>query len=173
MENPASQFPTAQPQKKFPTGLVIGIVAIVLCCCCVIIVLAGLTIMGPLVSNVFSTINQDLGNPQIPEVPDFSEGTPLPGMPELPSDLIPQGGRGDEILRADTWGQVLLAAMLSDCATPNAAETVITVTSEPDASGAWQELWSVSCGAGETVPVEVDFTPSASGGTDISVTVAK
>ncbi len=167
MENPAPQFSPAEPQKKFPTGLVIGIVALVLCCCCVIIILVGLTLMGPMVGNVFSTINQDLENPSVPEVPA------MPEIPTIPASLVPQGGLGDEILRTDAWAQVAIAAALADCSNPSAAETTIKITQKPDAGGAWKELWTVSCGAGKTIPVEVDYTPSASGGTDFSVTVVK
>lgn len=167
MENPTPQYPPAEQPKKFPTGLVIGIVVIVLCCCCAIVVLAGLTLMGPVVSNVFSTVNQDLENPTVPDLPN------VPEMPTIPASLVPQGGLGDEILRADTWAQVAVAAALADCTNPSAGETTIEVTQKPDSGGAWKELWTVSCGSGKTVPVEVEYTPSASGGTDFTVTVVK
>jgi hypothetical protein len=179
MENPAPQYPPVEQPKKFPTGLVIGIVAIVLCCCCVILVLVGLTLMGPVVSNVFSTINQDLENPGMPNLPDVPavpSMTEIPGMPTLSPDAVPQGGRGSDLLRADTWAQVLLAVMLKDptgCTAPSAAETAISITQEPDSSGVWQEQWVVACGEGKTVPVDITFTPNPNGGTDIGITLNK
>jgi hypothetical protein len=194
MENPAPQFTPQVPPKKSNTGLIIGIVvAVVLCCCCVAVI-AGLTLLGPAVGNIFSSVNQGLKTPGEPETPaltempsmpietsepvapPMSDGTSepsMPGMPTLSADLVPQGGLGDDLLRANTWAQVALAAALADCNSPTAAETTIEVTQQPDSNGVWKEQWTVACGAGKTLPVDVTFTPSSGGGTDISVTVTK
>jgi len=191
MESPAPQFVTpAETQKKPKNGLIIGIVvAIVLCCCCLAVVVGGLALAGPAVNNVFEGINKSLQNPTLPEVPSMPFGTSEPGIPAMPdetsepanpdlpalsSDVVPQGGYGDDLLRTNTWPQVILAAALTGkCNTPSASETTISVSQEPDSNGIWKEVWLVACGAGKTLPVDVTFTPSASGGTDISVTVPK
>ena len=51
----------AEPAKsKFPIWLIVVIVLVVVCCCAAVIVIAVLTMLGPTVGNVFSTINQSL-----------------------------------------------------------------------------------------------------------------
>ena len=52
--------------KKTNTGLIIiGIIVAVVVCCCLtaVIVFAVVTIMGPLVGDVYSTINSSLSTP--------------------------------------------------------------------------------------------------------------
>lgn len=194
MESSTPQFvDPGQPAKKSNTGLIIAIVVIVLCCCCVVAIVGGLAVAGPAVNNVFSSINQSLQNPGMPvmppSMPSSTSEAPMPGapaetsepsmpsgsgMPTISPDIVPQGGRGDDLLRTDAWAQVVLAAALTNkCPTPAATGTTISVSQDPDAAGVWKELWTVACGEGKTVPVDVTFTPSAGGGTDISVTVAK
>ncbi|PWH15082.1 MAG: hypothetical protein DDG60_06505 [Anaerolineae bacterium] len=172
------QAPSVQPEfqpeapKKSNIGLMIGIaVAIVLCCCCLVVGgFAALSIMGPLINNVYSTINQDLQTPAVPG------GEDQPNLPELPGDaegLIPQGGLGDETLRADTWFNVVMAAAFSGCAATDPTKTTIDVIQKPDAAGVWKEKWTVACDGGGSKSFEVTFTPSAQGGTDIEVTESK
>ena len=173
-----------EPPKKSNTGLLIGIVvAVLLCCCCLIGgTILVLSVMGPAVNNVFSTINEGLLTPVAPDSEDF------PSIPELPTDeqgnptlplspfgyggLIPQGGLGDDLLRADTWAVIAVAA-LSGCAAIDASQTTIEVVQQPDSSGAWQEKWTVVCDDGTKKSFDVTFTPSAQGGIDISVTSSK
>jgi hypothetical protein len=182
MESPTPQFTPVEQPKKSNTGLIIGIVVVVLLCCCCLVVIAGLTFLGPVVNNVFSSVNQGLENPTVPGIPavpnlpSMPSETEIPGMPTISPDAVPQGGLGDDVLRANTWAQVLLAVMLKDptgCTAPSAAETAISVLQKPDSDGVWKEQWTVACGAGKTVPVDVTFTPGTSGVTDISITVTK
>ena len=57
----SSDVSQAEPKKSgFPVWLIILIVVIVLCCCLAVVVIAMLTLLGPAVGNVFSTINQSL-----------------------------------------------------------------------------------------------------------------
>lgn len=157
----------AQPQKSI-TGWIIGIVVIVLlCCCCAVVVIATLTLMGPAVGNVFSTINMGIMTPN----PDLSFPPPAFDLTESPSALVPEGGNGDQVLRASAWGYVLITAALDGCSyNPKASETQIKVTQEPDSKGVWKEEWTVVCDDGSKKPYDVTFTPSAGGSTDINVT---
>lgn len=173
MESSAPQFTPVEQPKKTNTWLIIGIVAVVLCCCCLVIVIAGLTILGPSVGKVFSTVNQGLENPSNPENPSMPSGTSEPSIPGLPSDLIPQGGLGDDLLRTNTWGYVITAAAMSGCSATDASKTTIDVLQQPDSSGAWKEKWTVTCEDGSNKSFDVSFTPSAQGGTDINVTTSK
>ena len=47
-------------KSAFPVWLIVVIVVIVACCCLAGLVIAALTMMGPTVGNVFSSINQSL-----------------------------------------------------------------------------------------------------------------
>ncbi len=174
--------------KKSNQGLLIGIiVAVLLCCCCLI---AGtflvLTVLGPAVNNVFSTINEGLLTPTgpnsedfpaIPEIPVFpTDEDGVPEMPVSPSgydDFIPQGGLGDEVLRTDTWVYVMAASAMSGCVATEASKTTIEVLQEPDSAGIWKEKWTVTCDDGTQQSFDVTFSPSAQGGTTIDVTSSK
>ena len=171
--------PSFQPEpQKSNKGLMIGVggiaIVVLLCCCLAIVVIAAMTIMGPVIGNVFSTINNSL---LTPSVPDFSTLPATPDISDIPtlssdvSDLIPQGGRGDEILRASAWAQVILSTSLEGCSyNPNASDTQIEVTQEPDSSGVWEEQWAVTCDDGSTKPYNVTFTPTTGGSAEINVT---
>lgn len=160
----------AQPQKSI-TGWIIGIVVIVLlCCCCAVVVIATLTLMGPAVGKVFSSINDGLLlTPSIPNSPPIQR--PGSGTPGVPSDLVPSGGNGDDVVRASAWAYLLISASFDNCGyNLKASETKIKVTQEPDSKGVWKEEWTVACDDGSKKPYDVTFTPSAGGGTDINVT---
>lgn len=172
------ETPNQVEPKKSNNGLMIGIGAVVvivlLCCCVVVAVFAALTIMGPLVGKVYSTINQSLLTPQMPDSPSMPATPDLSGVPTFSSDLIPQGGRGDQVLRASAWAYVLVATSTDGCSyNPKASDTTIKVTQDPGSDGVWKEEWTVACDDGSKKPYDVTFTPSASGGTDINVTSSK
>ncbi len=126
MYEQASFQPAAEAPKKSNTGLLIGVgAAMLLCCCCLIGgTILVLTVLGPAVNNVFSTINEGLLTPSAPDFEDFPAIPEIPavptdesGMPEMPvspygyDNFIPQGGLGDDLLRADTWGYVIAASV--------------------------------------------------------------
>ncbi len=191
MQNPNPQVIYNEQPKKSNTPLIIGIVVAVLLCCCCIVVLGGAAIMSQSVNKVFSSINQQLT--AMPAIPSSSDATmepsssdatqepsspeatidPLnPTIPEIPADTIPQGGRGDQLQRAQAWAQSLSITIISGC-TPVAKDTKIEVTQEPDSSGMWMEKWTIACDGGTNVPVDITFTPSGNGITDIKVSAAK
>ncbi|MGC1376844.1 MAG: hypothetical protein WA821_11495 [Anaerolineales bacterium] len=164
METPVQAEP-----KKSNTGLIIGIggiVAALLCCCLVfiIVVIAAVTIMGPLVGKVYSTINNSLLTP----VNDFPVN---PGLTQIPSGVIPQGGLGDQIQRASAWGYVMVTAARDGCTmnNPSASDIQIKVKQKPDSQGAWVEEWTVACDGGSRKTYTVTFTPKGNGETDIKV----
>jgi hypothetical protein len=165
METPIQVEP-----KKSNTGLIIGIVVVVLLCCCCLIVIGVLTLMGPVVGKVFSSINNSLLTP-MPAFPDVPVTPGLSGIPTISSDLIPQGGKGDDIQRASAWGYVVVAAATDGCSyNPKSATTKIKVIQEPDSKGVWKEAWTVTCDDSSQKVYNVTFTPSAGGSTDITVT---
>jgi hypothetical protein len=178
MESPTPQFTPVEQPKKSNTGLIIGIVVVVLLCCCCLVIGGVLMFMGPAVSNVFSSVNQQLtAMPEIPSIPSGTSEPSIPSdapvMPSVPSDLIPQGGLGDETLRANTWGYVITAAAVTGCMATDASQTTIDVVQKPDSAGAWKEKWTVTCSDESRKSFDISFTPSASGGTDINVTNTK
>ncbi len=193
MENPNMQgMPVSQP-KKSNTGLIIGIVVAVLLCCCCILVGGGAAIYYKAqssVSDIYSSLNEQLTAlpNEIPSLQDLTleppsfDATSEPGSPNatqpplnlnIPSDTVPQGGLGDDILRTQAWTYSLLTVAMSGCSVPTAKDTTIEVLEKPDANGVWKERWTVACGDSKTIPVDITFTPSSGGGTDISVTLAK
>lgn len=188
MYEQASFQPAAEAPKKSNTGLLIGVgVALLLCCCCLIGgTILVLTVLGPSVSNVFSTVNEGLLTPPAPDSEDFpafpeipvlpTDESDLPQIPESPynyGDFVPQGGLGDDVLRADTWVYVITAAAVSGCSATDASKTTIEVLQQPDSDGMWKEKWTVTCDDGAKKSFDVTFTPSAQGGTDINVTNSK
>lgn len=182
MESPVSpDFSNSfEPAPKKPnTGLIIGIVvAVLLCCCCVIVVGGGAYYYTTqAVSDVYSSINEQLLTPIVPdiEIPAIPEsGDPsVPPIPAMPEGVIPEGGLGDDLLRTDTWLYVNLAAITQNCVITDPSATEIEVTQQPDAAGGWAEKWTVACEDGSNKSFDVTFSPSAQGGTDISVSASK
>ena len=170
METPIQVEP-----KKSNTGLIIGIVVVVLLCCCCLIVIGLLTLMGPMVGKVFSSINNSLLTPVpvlpggvVPATPDLS------GIPTISSDQIPQGGKSDQFSRILAWSKVLIAASTNGCGyNLKPSDTQIKVTQEADSKGVWKEQWTVVCDDGTKKPYDITFTPDASGVTDIVVTAGQ
>jgi hypothetical protein len=195
--NPTPTPAPAQP-KKSRMGMVLVIGGILFLCICVVVggAVFALNILNSSVTDVFQNINATLENPtiqpteppiSIPAEPDVTpvytetapqEATaePVPTEPVFQepdlSSFIPEGGLGDETLRASTWGYVFIYAALSDCEISDTTTTKIEVTQQPDAAGIWKELWTVSCAGGTTKGYDVTFTPSADG-TNIQVEEAK
>ena len=87
-----------------------------------------------------------------------------------------QAELGDEITRTIAWGRALSAifqANPTSCQAPDATNTSIEVTQQPDSSGAWQERWNVACGGGTSIPVDMTFTPTRGGMFNIKAKIAK
>ncbi len=165
---------TESKPKSNRTWMVVAIVAgIFLCCCCLGV--GGVLAYGAYTA---STAVSDVQEEFAPFVEEFESGESDPSTEETPFDLpifggIPQGGRGDDLLRTDTWTYVLFTAALAGCEPTDPDATEIEVTQQPDENGNWSERWVVQCLNMDPVPVIVDFAPTAQGGTDISVRLEK
>lgn len=173
--------------KKTNIGLIIGVVAVIILCCCCLIVIGGYAFfsVSRAVGSTYSSIEIMLTPgaegfedfppiPEIPTSPNDEYGIPeLPASPYGYDDFIPQGGLGDEVLRADTWGYVIVTAAMTGCVATDASKTSIEVIQQPDADGMWKEKWTVTCDDGTKKSFDVTFTPSAQGGTTINVTDSK
>ncbi len=73
MESPVPQVIPVEQPKKSNTPLIIGIVVAVLLCCCCLVVLGVMLFMGSSVSNIYSSINQQLT--ALPEIPSMPSAT--------------------------------------------------------------------------------------------------
>ena len=105
-----------------------------------------------------------------------SDATAAPVLQSGSSSTTPSGGLGDEITRTMGWGRALSAifqANPTSCQAPDAANTSIEVTQQPDSSGVWQERWNVACGNSTSIPVDMTFTPTSGGIFNIKAKIAK
>lgn len=160
--------------KKSNTGLIIGLlllIAVFLCCCCLLIG-GGLTFwVYNQVKQVYSSINE---LPELPVIPlPTDESGASPELPAIPADVIPQGGIGDDVLRANAWVSVLLQAGMSGCVATDATKTSIEVLQYPDSDGVWKEKWTVTCEDGSNKAYDLTFSPDSAGKTNIGITPAK
>ncbi len=179
MEQEFSNVPTP-PKKNNTVLIVVAVIAVLLCCCCLSVV-AALAFLGPTVSETFESIEEGIEQGVPYEMPAEGED-PFPGEGNEDggetyglSDYIPAGGLGDEVLRTDTWFNVTFSAAMASCSIPadGAQNTTIDVIQDPDSAGVWVERWTVPCDEGSTKSFDITFTPSASGGTDISIETAE
>lgn len=167
--------------KKTNIGLMIGIAAVIALCCCCLIVIGGYALysVSSAVGSTYSSIEVLLtpgaegfeGFPVIPEIPSLP--TDESGIPEIPyssDNFIPQGGLGDEVLRANTWAYVMTVSAMSGCVATEASKTSIEVLQEPDSAGNWKEKWIVTCDDGAKKSFDVAFSPNSQGETTIDVT---
>lgn len=159
----------APAPKKNNTPLIIGIVVVVILLCCCLVGVAAFAYSRYVASKAVSDFNSQLAT----SMPDSS----APGLPSgSTAGTVPTGGLGDEIARTTAWGYALSAIVQANptsCTAPDAASTSIEVTQKPDASGAWQERWTVACGGGTSIPVDITFTPAGAGIYTVKATVAK
>ena len=88
-----------------------------------------------------------------------------------PMALLPGGTIADYMLQTDALNIVTTAAVTridKECSEASVTDTA--VSQPPDGAGQpWKERWSVDA-CGEPQEIDVDFTPSPQGGTNISVT---
>ncbi len=169
METPVQAVPDAP--KKSNTGLIIGIVVVVLLCCCCLLIAGVVAYTRYQAASTFSTINSQLSTPgTIPSVPGTGGGgtgtvTNLPG--------IPSGGKGDDAQRSAAWAFVLTGAAMDGCSSTGALKpdtTKISVTEQPDSSGAWKEEWTVTCDSGSAKTYVVAFPSGDANVANIKVT---
>ena len=147
-----------------------GVAALVALCCCLFLLLSLWAISQQPVAPV------DLPAPDSPPAAQPLESAATPALEASGVGVVgaevPQGGLGDEELRADIWANMKTAAALIDCQKPDAGKTVISVT-QPRAQGRWQERWSVDCGDGWIATFLVDYAAAAGGGTNFQISFAK
>lgn len=88
-----------------------------------------------------------------------------------PMALLPGATIADYMLQGDALNIVSTAAVTRIDKECNEASVTDTAVSQPPegAGQPWKERWSVNT-CGELQEIDVDFTPSPQGGTDISVT---
>jgi hypothetical protein len=152
--------PQAGPNKN--RNMIIGVVvAILVCCCC-----AAAAIAGYYAYQAYTQTQQALEDLQNFEIPTGIPFDPQdPNSPEIPlpgfdsSGEVPEGGLADEQTRITAWFSLQVIGPLSGCNAPTAQGTAISVTQQPDSSGAWVEEWDVNCGDGTSKPFNVKFTP--------------
>ena len=85
-----------------------------------------------------------------------------PNSPNVPISFTPfsespEGGLGDERAREFVWTQIPIYYQEANCPSPKADTTEITVVTQPNAEGSWQEEWNVDCGNGTFHVFVVDF----------------
>jgi hypothetical protein len=156
-----AQPQTPEPKKTNRTLIIIGGI---LLACCFLVVVVGLVYQFVIAPSISNTIEAISSTPQGVEVSPGDTGS------STSSDL-PSGGLADDTLRLDVWMAVNVASSALGC-TPDAAQTTIEVTQDPDLSGKWIEKWAVACTSGGQKAFDVTFTPTAGGGTDYSITTS-
>lgn len=162
METVQNPIPPVE-QPKSNRNLIIGIVvAVVLCCCCVVTGVGGYYAYQTYVAAQQAV--EDLQNLDIPEIPTDVPFNPLDPnstavAPEFDfSGDMPSGGLADDETRLSAWLQVQIYAAISGCSAPTVEGTTISVTQQPDSSGAWAEEWNVNCGDGTSQSFTVTYS---------------
>ena len=165
-----------QPKKSNRTLIIVVVALLVLCCCCTLAV-AGYygwqtyrtaqQTIDDFVPALPEFVQPDSGQPEYtdpeePSVPDFD-------IPDLGAGTPPQGGLADNVLRNDTWQFIHISAVALGCNEPDAAASRIDVTAEPDSIGIWSERWTIACTSGGEQAFDVDFIPTADGGTTFNI----
>ena len=137
--------------------------AIVLCCCCIAVGFGGYYGYQTYVAAQEAVQQFEDFVPEIPT--SFPIDPNDPNSPEIPvpgfGGEAPTGGLADDLTRELAWSQVVAYSAFGNCSDPQTESTVITVTSDPDANGTWQEDWDVDCGDGTTYVYTVDYTTSS------------
>ncbi len=136
--------------------LIISIVVIlILGCCCLVTGIGGYYGYQAYVAakDVVAEVKEVY---EIPVNPDDPNSPNVP-IPFTPFSEAPEGGLGDERAREFVWLQIPIYYEEANCPAPKAETTEITVITQPNAEGAWQEEWNVDCGDGTFHVFVVDF----------------
>ncbi|MFZ5881846.1 MAG: hypothetical protein ACOY0R_20960 [Chloroflexota bacterium] len=149
----------AQPARKSNIPLIVGAALVVACLCgCVTLTLT--------VGTGFFFLNQASAPVQPIYVEPIQPVDPFEaiGTPEIFDPNLPVGGYTDNKLRGKVWDFILpMAERDADCENPTPMATMIEVTVEPDASGVWEEHWTLVCGNGPMPVFRIIFTPNPGG----------
>lgn len=136
--------------------LIISIVGvIILGCCCLVTAIGGYYGYQAYVA-AKEVVDQAKEIYEIPVNPDDPNSPNVP-IPFTPFSEAPEGGLGDERARQFVWVQIPVYYQEANCPAPKAETTEITVITQPNAEGAWQEEWKVDCGNGTFHVFVVDF----------------
>jgi hypothetical protein len=136
--------------------LIITIVAVLLFgCCCLVTAVGGYYGYQAYMAakEVVDEVKEVYEIPVNPEDPN----SPLVPIPFTPFSEAPKGGLGDERARQFVWAQIPVYYQEANCPSPKAETTEITVVTQPNAEGSWQEEWNVDCGDGTFHVFVVDF----------------
>ena len=151
------------PRKNNTTLIIVVVVVVVLLCCCLIGV-GGYVYSRYVAGKALSDFNSQMSTAM--------PGGSVPGG--LPSGSVPTGGLANDVTRAEAWSYAIAAIVPSNqTCVPAPATTTISVTQQPDASGAWTERWTVDCGGGTTIPVDIAYAPAGAGLFTVTAKVAK
>ena len=142
--------------KSSSRKLIITIVAIFLFgCCCLVTGVGGYYGYQAYVA-AKEVVDQAKEIYEIPVNPDDPNSPNVP-IPFTPFSEAPKGGLGDERARQFVWTQIPVYYQEANCPSPKAETTEITVITQPNAEGSWQEEWKVDCGNGTFHVFVVDF----------------
>ena len=136
--------------------LIISIVVIfILGCCCLVTGIGGYYGYQAYVAakEVAEEVKEVY---EVPVNPDDPNSPNVP-IPFTPFSEAPEGGLGDERAREFVWLQIPIYYEEASCPAPKADTTEITVITQPNAEGSWQEEWNVDCGDGTFHAFVVDF----------------
>ena len=142
--------------KSSSRNLIISIVGVVILgCCCLVTGIGGYYGYQAYVAakDVVEEVKEVYEIPVNPDDPN-SPNVPIPFMP---FSEAPEGGLGDERAREFVWLQIPIYYEEANCPAPQVDTTEITVVSQPNAEGSWQEEWKVDCGNGTFHVFVVDF----------------
>lgn len=153
---PDSQIPAISEDKSSNRNLIISVIGIILFgCCCLVLGVGGYYGYQAYVAakEVVDEVQEAFEIPVNPEDPN----SPIVPLPFMPFSEAPEGGLGDERARQFVWTQIPVYYQEANCPAPKAETTEITVITQPNAEGSWQEEWKVDCGNGTFHVFVVDF----------------
>ena len=137
-------------------NLIISIIVIILFgCCCLALGVGGYYGYQAYVA-VKGVVDEAQEVFEIPVNPNDPNSPNVP-IPFTPFSQAPEGGLGDKRARDFVWSQIPIYYEEANCPTPQVDTTEITVVSQPNAEGSWQEEWNVDCGNGTFHVFVVDF----------------
>ena len=143
-------------EKSSNRNLIISIVAVLLFgCCCIVVGVGGYYGYQAYVAmqERVAEIQEEFAIPVDPNDPN----SPNVPIPFTPFSEAPEGGLADERAREFVWVQIPIYYQEANCPEPKAETTEITVITQPNAEGSWQEEWKVDCGNGTFHVFVVDF----------------
>ncbi len=142
--------------KSSNRNLIISIVGVlILGCCCLVTGVGGYYGYQAYVA-AKEVVDEVKEVYEIPVNPDDPNSPNVP-IPFTPFSEAPEGGLGDERAREFVWLQIPIYYEEASCPAPKAETTEITVITQPNAEGSWQEEWNVDCGDGTFHVFVVDF----------------